>query len=353
MTMRSFGIEIELVGTTIEKVEEAFNDAGILVVSQDYNHRTAKTWKIVPDSSLTPGGFEVVSPILKGEDGIMLVRKVADLLVGAGAKVDNSCGFHVHVGTQGMTIKSIVNVAHRYNKFENDINKFMPMSRRDSRYCHSMENLFSNNSVESILRGGTRSLGNLDRYHKVNLAAFARHGTVEFRQHSGTLSALKMENWIRFCLGFVEASILSEEAEKPPISHSEASPISTYRFSNEKLTRLYNQFQRLGIGNTIPIEDLTTNYEMTEGELFNSLNKISTETGCRFRVRYGFARMSFDPQQSERRAKEREVQKFNFILPEFHNDSLFRGIESVESFYKTRTAQFEALYNTMEPSEVG
>ena len=33
---------------------------------------------------------------------------------------------------------------------------------------------------------------------KVNLEAYSRHRTVEFRQHSGTINFTKIENWVRF-----------------------------------------------------------------------------------------------------------------------------------------------------------
>ena len=37
-----------------------------------------------------------------------------------------------------------------------------------------------------------------NRYHKVNLEAYSRHKTVEFRQHSGTTNFTKMRNWVLF-----------------------------------------------------------------------------------------------------------------------------------------------------------
>ena len=37
-----------------------------------------------------------------------------------------------------------------------------------------------------------------DRSHKVNLEAYSRHKTVEFRQHSGTTNFTKMRNWVLF-----------------------------------------------------------------------------------------------------------------------------------------------------------
>lgn len=45
-----------------------------------------------------------------------------------------------------------------------------------------------------------------ERYRNVNLTAFSRHGTLEFRQHNGALDPKVVSNWIRFVLNFVERS---------------------------------------------------------------------------------------------------------------------------------------------------
>jgi hypothetical protein len=49
------------------------------------------------------------------------------------------------------------------------------------------------------------------RYYKLNALAFLRHGTLEFRQHGGTMSILRMVNWIIFCVNFIENSRMSPE----------------------------------------------------------------------------------------------------------------------------------------------
>ena len=346
MTMtRRFGVEIELVGTTIPRVQDAFDAAGIDLVQQEYNHRTATCWKIVPDSSLTLGGFEVVSPILVGEAGLQTVRKVAAALNAAGASVDRSCGFHVHVDARDLGIDSIVQVAARYNRFENDINTFMPASRRESRYCQPISNLFENHSIERILRGGTGYLAHVDRHHKVNLAAFARHGTVEFRQHSGTVNANKMEKWVRFCLGFVAASIVVpvvEAASVEPVAAPAvpAVPVRRGRPASDKLPRLYARFQTIGMGQSIRVADLATEFGWTEATTMSSFTRLHAEYGCRIRTRFGRARMSYDPQTAERAAASRTPVRV-LTLPVIENDSLFRGVaDDVGAYFAARATEF-------------
>jgi hypothetical protein len=42
------------------------------------------------------------------------------------------------------------------------------------------------------------------RYLKLNLAAYRRHGTVEFRQHAGTTNATKIWHWVVLTQAMVE-----------------------------------------------------------------------------------------------------------------------------------------------------
>ena len=73
----------------------------------------------------------------------------------------------------------------------------MAASRRDNYYCrglgHVSDGMIRSARTVDELKG---RIG--DRYHKVNLEAYSRHKTVEFRQHSGTTSFTKMRNWVLF-----------------------------------------------------------------------------------------------------------------------------------------------------------
>ena len=59
-----------------------------------------------------------------------------------------------------------------------------------------------------VVHGATKAelATSLDRYYKVNLQSLSRYGTIEFRQHNGTIDAEKILNWVSFCTQFVLAS---------------------------------------------------------------------------------------------------------------------------------------------------
>jgi hypothetical protein len=229
---RFYGIEIECKGITMAAASAALGDVGIPCVIQGYNHHANTNWKIVPDGSVY-GGFEVVSPKLSGNDGLSQVRKVSEALIRAGARIERDCGFHVHVDALDLNSFTLYNIVKRYAAAENQIDAFMPASRRgnSNSYCRTAANFLSlihwpaNGAVTP--RDLLRRLTQDDRYHKVNLMAYLRHGTVEFRQHSGTINANKMIPWIIFCVNFVENSIVSV-TEVPVVETSTSTERSEY-----------------------------------------------------------------------------------------------------------------------------
>jgi cytochrome c551/c552 len=157
------------------------------------------------------------------------VAQVVKLMADAGARVNKSCGFHVHVNARDISGASIANIVRRYARHEAAIDGFMVHSRRGSNnsYCRSTDAIVSrfstvavNATAESMASIANRE--NYDdvtgryaggRYHKINLCAFLRHGTVEFRHHGGTMSPSKVINWIAFCVTFFETSLASDTEE--------------------------------------------------------------------------------------------------------------------------------------------
>jgi len=217
---RKFGIEIEMFGVEKRKLLNAIRAEGIEIHDENYNHATRPHWKLVSDSSIQGSlGIEIVSPPLQGLEGLAQVEKVCSALSRVGAKVNKSCGFHVHIDASTFTLDNWKNIYKNYILLEDVIDSFMPISRRASNnyYCKSLKNgavrtLVSNidncNSVAEVDRLITRS----DRYYKINYQAFLRHGTIEFRQHSGTVEYHKISNWVLFLhhlIAYSERNVVS------------------------------------------------------------------------------------------------------------------------------------------------
>lgn len=205
---RKFGIELEIAGITKEQAMNALKAVGIRVKIEGYNHDTKPHWKIVTDNSVT-GGFEVVSPILEGEAGITQAEIVARALDDMGANVNGTCGFHVHFDAQGISLEDAKFLVHRYGKHEEEIDAFMPKSRRadNNQYCKSVKRFLNSASFNNAANFNQLASAMGGRYYKINLESYQRHGTIEFRQHSGTINAAKIANWVRFLAAFIDESI--------------------------------------------------------------------------------------------------------------------------------------------------
>lgn len=214
MNNAKFGIELECYGVPMGDVTSALRVAGINVMTSSYSGREYSVWQVKPDCSIRGDyGFEVVSPILEGEAGIHDVRRVCAILAQLGAKVNTSCGFHVHHNAANWGIKEFRNLFKRFVKFETALDTVQPTSRRanNNTYCKSntlgmsttqcFAAIDSCNTVQKLsdIYGG-------QRYFKLNLQSFFRMGSVEFRHHAGTVDADKVENYIRLTYAMVADS---------------------------------------------------------------------------------------------------------------------------------------------------
>jgi len=206
---RSFGIELEIVHRNQRQLRDAIRSRGILCEIEGYNHSTRRYWKIVSDASVN-GGYELVSPVLKGQSGLDEVKAVCEALSEVGALINKSCGFHAHFGTDDFKESVSVwrNLYINYATLEEDIDAFMPPSRRRNTYCASLKVRGWREKMENArtLVELEKAITKRSRYFKLNSQSYWRHGTVEFRQHSGTIEFDKIRNWLLFCARLVELS---------------------------------------------------------------------------------------------------------------------------------------------------
>jgi len=210
-TNRTFGVEIEFDSKiSMNRVAELLREAGIDAQSEYYNHTTRPFWKVIYDSSIRTSGIgrhkvEVVSPILKGEDGLNQIRKVCAVLNSdtVDAKVNKSCGLHVHHDANDFQAKNFENLTNLYKYYEDELDTMVAPSRRANanHYCKSLMNL-----TPSHLRS--------DRFFKLNLAAYTRHGTVEIRHFNGTVTADKICGWVCFTQLIVERAKAARSIRK-------------------------------------------------------------------------------------------------------------------------------------------
>jgi hypothetical protein len=206
----TFGIEIELVG--ISKAVAAKAVAGVVggvaqVEWAPYYVQMAdgRRWNFVHDGSLVDGTgrgtCEVVSPILTAQDLPMVVR-ILEALRAAGGLANDTCGIHVHVGTQRLSAAQIVNVFNYVNRREDLFVAalgVLPSRRKDYARPVSPERLRRiteakpttlralNEAWYGMYRATTTKYDD-SRYHGLNLHSvfYQDRGTLEFRYFNGT-----------------------------------------------------------------------------------------------------------------------------------------------------------------------
>ena len=146
------------------------------------------------------------------------------------------------------------------------------------------------------------------RYFKVNLQSHHRQGTIEFRQHGGSLNGRKIESWVRFLDKFIIASGQEPQAEAGVVD----------------LNRL--------TGNIKIIADM-----ISAGA---GMSEITERTGLQTHsIRAIISRNLRQQAGLNITTQRREGQAYYRLTGQTTQDSLWRGIDAdVAEFYQNRTA---------------
>jgi len=184
-------------------------------------------WKVVSDSSIN--GYqaaEIVSPILTDAD-MDTLQEIVRALRRAGAKVNESCGIHVHVDAAPFTAKTLTNLAKIVYKNEHYIRHTLGLNddNRGGEWCQALGKEF----VEKIAKERPADLDEMNeawygrretnpqhynhtRYHGLNLHNVWFRGTVEFRWFDATLHAGKVKAYVQFCKALAGRALTLKKA---------------------------------------------------------------------------------------------------------------------------------------------
>ena len=162
-------------------------------------------------------GTEIPSPILQGDRGLAELRAVMALLVDKGAEVTRSDGFHVHhsapefVNDEELQLRLVETWAANRKHISAMVSEY-----RRGNYWACYDEFWNERKIEEV----KASLGKpvpytyrndtykpkhfAERFAALNLYALDVHGTIEFRQHEGTLNFEHASAWIHFGQAFLE-----------------------------------------------------------------------------------------------------------------------------------------------------
>lgn len=244
---RSFGVEFECFmphSTTRNQIAAAMSAAGLHVASTRGYGSDPTGWSIKGDGSLhmpAMEGIEVVSPVLSGDDGFEQITKVCEILTAQGCKINRTCGTHVHHDVSDLDLDAFKRVYRAYVDNQGVIDKMVSKSRRNNRgYCRRVrpaELVAVMNAVD------LRHIGyRIERYRTVNVQSYNRYGTIEIRQHQGTITAAKIIPWIRMGQALIErakaGSLAKQRTLDAFLAQLETLPTATAEYLKERAARM-------------------------------------------------------------------------------------------------------------------
>lgn len=239
---QAFGMELEFSGITRREAAQAI--AKLLNGNSHYDYQggvynkcvvtdsTGREWTIERDSSVNTqnGGeqCEFVTPKCNYDD-IPTVQECVRVLRRAGAKVDSSCGLHIHIDGANHTPKSLKNLLFTFRAKEDLIFKAVGTQQsRLGRWCKPIDDelidkvkkltTVDNSSLHDAWYDtyggnyGTTQHYHNSRYHALNLHSLWYRGTVEFRLFEATLHAGEIRAYITLCLAMSAQAINAKRA---------------------------------------------------------------------------------------------------------------------------------------------
>jgi hypothetical protein len=220
---RTIGVEVEFFNVTPQAAIQALRNAGLSVATwAGYTHTVTPQWKITSDVSVTGTGtgigkgLELVSPPLTIDQMDRQLKIALDTLNELGAKVDKTCGVHVHHDIEDLNIQHLKNLYKIYDKHNGHIDELFPASRRKAnrpRYCKGLDTYLMDQIERASSIQELRSVA-FDRYYTLNFTAYVKYGTMEFRQHAGSTDFDKIINWVRITQAMI-ASAKKKKEVKP------------------------------------------------------------------------------------------------------------------------------------------
>ena len=263
-----FGVEVEMTGITRRQAADALaayfgtepQYLGTYYDTWGVTDPEGKVWKLMSDSSIEPeqkiqGEYvriseytsegrerqvEMVTPKLtyaelpKLQECVRRVRK-------AGAKVNKSCGIHVHVDASNHNRQSLKNlIGSMYSKEDILFKALQVNEERAAQWCQkvrepmlrqartlSSDETTDLTELEDIWYEGFEENGrdrhhhyNRSRYYALNLHSTFYRGTVEWRCFNSTLHAGKVAAYVNLCLA-ISAQAIAQRSTVMRKTHSE------------------------------------------------------------------------------------------------------------------------------------
>lgn len=160
----------------------------------------ATDWRAEKDGSLSITrvgewvAVEIISPILKGKDGVAQLKAVCEWLNNMGAVVNPKCGLHVTIGID-RSEKAKKHAMQIVSKYEPCLYAITGTKSREN-------GVYSYPTASKIARMLSGDRVTADKYDAFNMSKMP-YGCVEFRYFAGTTNVNKILGYVALCVGMV------------------------------------------------------------------------------------------------------------------------------------------------------
>lgn len=144
-----------------------------------------------------------------------------------GARVNDSCGLHVHVDASSHTPQTLRNIVNIMASKEDLLYKTLQVQVNREEYCLKADTRFleelnhkrprTMEEVEELWyngRGSRYHHYDISRYHALNLHSVFSKGTIEFRMFNSTLHAGEVKAYIQLCLAISHQALVQRGASR-------------------------------------------------------------------------------------------------------------------------------------------
>ena len=196
-----------------------------------------RQWKLVSDASIRcrngnnrqasrEYSVELVSPICQYAD-IETIQELVRKLRAGGARVNDSCGIHIHVDASSHTPQTLRNIVNIMASKEDLLYKTLKVQVNREHYCQKADTRFLEElnhkrpkTMQEVKQmwyngyGGRYIHYDDSRYHALNLHSVFSKGTIEFRMFNSTLHAGEVKAYIQLCLAISHQALVQRGASR-------------------------------------------------------------------------------------------------------------------------------------------
>jgi hypothetical protein len=160
-------------------------------------------------------GYEL-QLLVKQKELRLVLNKISLLLKDIDAKVNDSCGLHVHLD---MRNRKFTDAVQRLLNVQGIMLKSVPKSRRNNQYC------------KPVKLGKNTDLRYISKYHTIHTEdCMNDYSTVEVRVHEGTVDTDAIYKWVKFLTATIDGSFAVK-----PIRTVRLLPLRVQKYIKERM----------------------------------------------------------------------------------------------------------------------